>query len=541
MIRFRCRNAALAGLLFSLAFYAAPARAQEKDLTDHQLDPVAVTAQKKVEKPKDIPISMDAFSGVQIEDAGITDMKELVTYTPNVFTTPAVDNCSIVIRGISTHNVALTPAAGLFVNDISYPLNRMQNPDLIDIERIEVLRGPQGTLYGKNTESGAINIITRQPGNDLRAKVYGDFGYYDAPHSSVPIYRLGGSVSGPILEDKLFVGLAFQGKGSDGFMKNIYDGDEEVAKIDRKIGRLNLRYKPSELWEISFTTDFGENRDGYGYLRYDNGMGKSDPYELSWNLGNTWKEDNNKQVIKAGYTVRAFNLLSITTRSAFDTQFKHDADYGPFLLQYQDWDFDITSWTREFRFSSPKEAPKLSWVAGVYGARDETSVKAHIPALFAMRDTDTEGETLAVFGQGAYTLYERLHLTLGLRYEHQDMEAGQTNLYALRQHYKTNDTNSEFLPKVSAAYDLTENIMAYASFAKGFLSGGYDFNFAASADDLYYKPEHTQSYEAGLKTNFWDNRLTVSASVFHLDIEGQAGCGMACGSARDQKAGAQRG
>ncbi len=482
------------------------------------LETITVTAQKQEENIQDVPISMDVFTGMNLEENRITGMKQLTPYIPNVFTTPSLENNSIVIRGISTHNTVLHPAAGIFVDDIPYPLNRMQDPQFLDIERIEVLRGPQGTLYGKNTESGAINIITRQPDNQTQGKVFADAGFFDTPDDYVPVYELGGNLSGAILQDTLFAKIVFHGKNSDGYVTNINDKDDEASKIDRKIGQLTLRWIPAPQWDISLISDISKNNDHYGQLRYASGPGQSSIHTINWNGGNKWTADNNNQVLRVKYNAKNFDLLSITSRSDYRTKFTNDADFGPFDFQNQDFIFDVTSYSQEFRVSSPKESKKLNWVMGLFGSKDETYARSHTPAFFAIRDTDMEYESLAFFGQATYTVFENLHLTAGARYEHQKSWGKQRNASAPIPEYSRSDNNDEFLPKVSIAFDVTENVMTYISYARGFLSGGHDFHMANSVEDLYFSPEHTDSFETGIKTSFFDKRLIVNADVFHIDI-----------------------
>lgn len=506
-------------LVCMVVFSVGSSQAQEKSTDECQLESVTVTAQKREENLQDVAISMDVFSGMQLEDANVSGFAELTRYSPNLFSTPNIDNKSIVIRGVSSINTVLSPAAGLFVNDISYPLNRMQNPDLIDVERIEILRGPQGTLYGKNTESGAINIVTKQPGNEVRGKVFGEYGFYDAPHGNVPIYRAGVSMGGPIQKDKLFVGVAFQVKESDGYVKNLFNGNEKTAETDHKNGQITLRWKPVEKWDISFISNIFENNDGYGQLRFENGIGESDFHEIDWNGGNNWKDENNGQVIRAKYSGDNFELLSITSRSDSRMEITNDADFGPRDFQNQDFVFDNTTLNQEIRFSSPDDGKKFKWVCGLFGSKEKTDAKSETPAYKAVRNTDIENESIAVFGQGTYTLYDRLHLTAGIRYEHQESEGKQHNQFAAVPYYSKSDSNDEFLPKASVSFDVTEEVMTYVTIAKGFLSGGYDFHMANGEDDLQYFPEYIKSYEAGVKATVFDNRLVLNLAVFHLDIE----------------------
>ncbi len=508
-----------------LPFFASQGQAQE-DQRPITLETITVTAQKREENAQKVPISMEVVTGIALEENGITEMKQLSPYIPNLFTTPSLENNSLVIRGISTHNTVLHPAAGIFVDDIPYPLNRMQNPEFLDIERLEVLRGPQGTLYGKNTESGAVNIITRQPDNQIQGKIFGEAGLFDASHKDVPLYKLGGHISGPIVKDKFFAKFSFQGKVSDGYVRNINKNDDKASRIDRKTGRLTLRYTPGPQWDIAFISDISKNNDHYGQLRYLDGPMQSPVHTINWNQGNDWKADNNNQVLRVRYLSDNFELLSITSRSDYRTEFTNDADFGPIDVSFgpvtlinQDFIFDVLSYNQELRIASPKDsAGQLNWVTGVFASKDEIYAKSHTPPLM-VRDTDMEYKSLAIFGQATYTMRERWHLTAGARYEYQEAWGEQVNAGppSLRK-YSRSDSNNEFLPKVAIAFDVTKDVMAYVSYAKGFLSGGHDFHMADAREDLYFSPEHTDSYEAGVKTAFWDNRLIVNADIFHIDI-----------------------
>ena len=147
-----------------------------------KLEEITVTAEKREQNIQNVPISMSVFDDIAIENAGINDITEMTYYAPNLYSKQNINNKMVIMRGISSHNVVLNTPVGLFVDDINYPMTFMQNPDLIDVERIEILRGPQGTLYGRNTEAGAIKIITKKPDNDFRGKVFLETGIYDTPY-----------------------------------------------------------------------------------------------------------------------------------------------------------------------------------------------------------------------------------------------------------------------------------------------------------------------------------------------------------------------
>ena len=489
---------------------------EEKARGEYGLETMTVTAQKREENVQDVPISMDVFTGIQLEDAGIQDMKELTYFSPNLYSKQNINQNMVIIRGISSHNVVLNTPAGLFVDGINYPLTFMQNPDLVDIERIEILRGPQGTLYGRNTESGAINIITKQPDNELRGKVFGEYGIFDTSHGNPAVYRAGGNISGPIIKEKLFLGLAFQLEDSDGYVENVLNGDEKAAKVDHKTGQGTIRWTPTEQWDISLRLNGFKNDDGYGYLRYVDGTGQSERHTINWDGANDWIDENNGQVLQVKYEGDAFNVISITARNDVETNFRNDGEFGPLPLPDQVFKFANTILSQELRISSPKDKGPFEWLAGLYGFKDENDVTAEFFGL--ARDTDFENKGYAVFGQSTYTFFERLHLTAGLRYDHQESE-GEQEYNLAPAPYSADLDHDEILPKVSIAFDFSNDIMAYATVAKGFLAGGYNYAFAESSEGLIFDPEFTWNYEAGLKTTWLNNKLTVNGAVFYIDIK----------------------
>ncbi len=201
--------------------------------------------------------------------------------------------------------------------------------------------------------------------------------------------------------------------------------------------------------------------------------------------------DSNNQVLKAKYSGKHFDLLSITSRSDYRTEILNDADFGPFNFGNQDFTFDSVSYNQELRLSSPNDGESVGMVGRAFSVpRTRRFAKSHTPAYFAVRDTDIDIGTVAVFGQATYTLFDSLHLTVGTRYEHQNLEGKQTNQFAATPKYSHSETNDESA-KLSIAYDLTDDIMAYGTYSKGFLSGGYNFHMGNNADDMYFKPEHT--------------------------------------------------
>ena len=246
------------------------------------LEATTVTAQKREENVQSVPISMDVFSAMQVEDAGIQDLSELTLYSPNVYSKQSTNQQMVIMRGLSSHSVALNTPTGLFVDDICYPLTFMQNPELLDIERVEVLRGPQGTLYGHNTESGAIRIVTRQPGNTVEGKVFVEPGFYNSSDRSSWLYTAGASLRGPLVEDTLYMSGAILSKGTPGYMENIYSDDKEAAKEESQSGQVKLRWTPTNRWDVSLLVNASRKDNGYGQTHYVTGPMASKRNTINW-------------------------------------------------------------------------------------------------------------------------------------------------------------------------------------------------------------------------------------------------------------------
>jgi len=498
---------------------------KEKARKALELETMTVTAQKREENVQDVPASISVFSDIQIEDAGIKDTLDLTRFAPNVYVRHDTAQNKIVIRGITSFIGSLYSPAGFYVDDVNFPLIYMHNPKLFDIERVEVLKGPQGTLYGRNSESGVINIITRQPDNELRGKIFGEYGNYDTEHGNVDSYRTGGSISGPIVRDKLYLGLAGQWEDSDGFMKNEYDDDEEAGKIDRINGRATLRLTPTDRWDISLTADAMDTDDNQGYMRFLDGPFETDRHAINWDGEYYWDQEGNGQNLRVKYEGDALNLLSVTGRRDYEEKIATDIDMSPFptMGSYSVKD-ENELLSQEVRIYSPTNHGPFEWLAGLYGFKEETDID-FLDFLGSDRITDIDIKGYAVFGEGTYTFFDRLHLTAGLRYDYIDLEGDQTYKFIDMMgdpqsiDFGKDFDNDEILPKFSIAYDFTDNIMTYVSVSRGYLAGGYHYSQATSEENFTYDPKYIWNYEIGTKTSWLDNKLMANLSAFYIDIK----------------------
>ena len=504
--------------LFACLFFACPAMADEPGGDQERatlLEPVTVTATKREGTVKEFPGNLTVMDDAFIEARGVNSLGDLVRLTPNIYIKDTSSGGSIVCRGISTIDTALFSPMGLYVDDVAYPMGYMSNQELFDVERVEVLRGPQATLYGRNSESGVISIRLREPGNERSARVLAELGNYGTA-------RLGGTVSGPVVEDVLFYSAMLQGFATDGYNTNVFKDDDDVSGEESVTGRGTLRWTPGDDWDVTLNLDGARRNLGISALRFEEGANATDRHEVSVNESDTARENEFGQSARVRYRWQAVELTSITSHRFFDRNHTYDFDRTAVALGNSKLSVDMDSWSQEFRLASRGEA-RLSWLLGFYGRHEAIDAGIdfnHVnPLLASSRDGSSEDLGYAGFGQATYEILDGLRLTGGLRLDvSENSGKGTYRPNAGPVSYDRDVNETEWLPMVSLAYDFTPNVTAYATFSKGFLAGGFNFYSATTGDSFAYQAEHSTNYEMGVKTNWLDNALSVNATVFYTDI-----------------------
>lgn len=492
------------------------------------LETITVTAEKREENIQDVPTSITAFLGGDLDDAGIETLGEISRFVPNVY----LSQDYVIIRGISQYYGSRNSSVGFYLDGVSLPYSGVYNSELFDIERVEVLKGPQGTLYGRNTEAGVINIITRQAENELSGKLVGEYSFYDADWGTSPAYHVGGNINAPLVADKLFLRLTGKWLDDKGYIKNVYDNDDEYGRETEYNGRLNLKWLPNDRWDVSLIGDIMKRDTSEGaYFKYLTGPLFEGRNQVSMDGPNSFEMDGNGQTLSIKYAGEGYELLSITGRRSAEQDLDSDFDLTSLaafasLAHFTD---DYVNYSQEIRLSSTENNSSFKWLVGVYAFDEEMDVYEQkiFPNFFQSRDTISDGFGYAAFGQGTYTFMERLHLTAGLRYDYSEYDGKQTLTkgsqplpgFSKDSTYSNDFDNSEFLPKLSAVYDFTDNVMGYASVAQGYLSGGYNYKWGNDADSLIYDPEYTWNYEIGMKSTWLDQRLLTNIALFYIDMK----------------------
>ena len=281
------------------------------------LGEITVTAQKREENVQKTPVSVDVISGEQLEEAGVENTVDLVRHLPNVAVKDVGSYQQTTIRGVGNFVNALYSPTAMYIDDINMPIVYMQNQELFDLERVEALKGPQGALYGRNSEAGVINIVTRRPDNERRAKIFGQVSAFDAHDDLAPGYQMGANVSGPIREDALYFGLAGKWQYDQGPILDMNGDDDEALKVNRFFGRGQLRWTPGERLDVTFLADGATSDENFGYGRYLDGMYGTARHHINRSGDDTRDWNSNTQSLRVKYAGDAADFLSVTGRLAF--------------------------------------------------------------------------------------------------------------------------------------------------------------------------------------------------------------------------------
>lgn len=482
----------------------------------HVLEPVTVTATKREERLDKTPASISAVSGAEIEERGAWKLGEVLDTMPNVWMKNATSGDAVVIRGLSSFDTSIYSPTGLYVDDVPMPLTYMQNLLFLDLERIEVLRGPQGTLYGRNSEAGVVNVVLKKPDNHVRASVFADYGTYNT-------LRAGANFSSPLVRDVFYFAGNLVRYQTDGYMYNDFKNDPRAASNESVQGRGVLRWTPTAALDLRLALNASRVDRGIGMLRYDSGPSATSRFKVMSDAADNSQENTLQPSLTARYAGDEVVATSVTSFLDYRYHFLSDLDRTLSFKGVSDVDLRQQGFTQELRFASPGER-RFNWLVGLYGASSHLDVKMNrirsVASATTLLDTNATESNWAVFGQATYALFDNLRLTAGMRGEYALAQGGQTCRAGLARavgYSKTLDS-LEALPMVSLAYDITPDATAYATWSNGFLAGGYNLFSANSLATFSYEPEHTTNYEAGLKTSWLNKALTANVSAYYTDI-----------------------
>lgn len=484
---------------------------------------LTVTAQKRPENAQDIPLSVTVIPQQEIEDTQINSFQGIANNTPNfnfsVSSSGGSEFVNYSIRGLSNFNfLTAQDSVAFYVDDIPVDYNGFLDLTLNDLERVEVLRGPQSTLYGRNSSGGVVNVISRQATPEPEIRFGASYGRYNSRELQ---FALNDSLTS---DDKLALRISGAYRGQDGFIENLATG-EKIGERARISARAQLVWTPTSEWNISFNSYNSFTDDGNPTY---NQLNPPDPFEVNIETEGFSKISTNTQAVKVNYNGDAFRATSITARR-FSTQ-ENIVPNGNIGVQFTD-DINSTLWTQELRLQSPETADRFQWLLGAYYESRDFNVDDRQTEFVAFgrdrRFANDERQTYAVFGQADYRLIEPLTVFAGLRYEYSEASSNNTSetvnpdgtLTPRRPEFDAEISDDELIPRFGLKYQFNPNLMAYTTIAKGYRPGGLNYT-ANNETELRFGEEKTWSYEVGLKSSWLDNRLIANLAFFYNDVNG---------------------
>jgi len=557
---------------------------------------ITVTARRRAESLQDTPIAISAVTGEGLSERGIDNVTQIGDFTPNVKFNSSVPvsasnaTAAIFIRGIGQNDYQLSadPGVGLYLDGVYISRGVGNVLDVLNIERIEVLRGPQGTLFGRNTIGGAVSVVTSKPGNELKGKIEATTGRFNR-------FQIKGSLDIPLAEGVYSSVSGFYHK-RDGYVKGIVDGAPDLGDTDQLAGRFALRLEPSSDVTIDIAVDGSRAREesapnvalaidetapaaAVWNALYSGAAGicadMTNPARLSdqrcfnsqWALapyrhGGTFTtisdvfNETSKKPYQSASNINIWGVSGILEwRLSDSVTFKsitayrkvtgfwtRDSDHSPATIVETNSDWRQDQFSQELQLLGEAFSDRLNWVVGAYYS-DESGNHADlvniIDAVF-LSGAVLDGKSYAVFGQGTFEIVPDLNLTAGIRWTQDQKTFSNANQYIVEAGFLTgapyNPDGSglangdplmgplgssatikdrAWTPMASLSYRWSPEVLTYLSYSKGFKGGGFTqrvfppFSFIPS-----FKPETSETFELGIKTDLFNRRLRLNGAMF---------------------------
>jgi len=476
----------------------------------NKLEKFTVTAQKTEENIQNVPISITLLNEFKVKDKNLERIEDIAAHTPNLmfFTYGSDNQSSPSIRGIFADIESKVSPTAVYLDGVPIIDAWSMNEDLNNIERIEVLKGPQGTLYGKNSESGVINIHTKQPTNEVETSIGLEFG-------SDKKRKLNLNASGPIIKDKFLIGINATHYEKQGILKHATSRNT-IDDRERRSGRLNLLYNPNDNLQFSLISSIQKHNDGAVKMNGTNFMTmellNKDQINSNMQGYNKSKIVNNSLKIKYDLSDNSY-IESVTTSRVFNHIDGDDWDFSEADMFHMIRDAKTKSYSQEIRYIDTFLEGKLDFLAGVYMDKKDEDYRFTFRGNPLMKDFNDK--SIGLFAHTKYKINPQLALQTGIRIDKESKK-----FKNLLNNVQMDTDYNEVSPKISLEYRLDTNTLTYATIAKGYRAGG--FNHMAPPehqDNLSFEEESLWNYELGYKSKMLDNSLTVNAAIYYMDIK----------------------
>jgi outer membrane receptor protein involved in Fe transport len=518
---------------------SAPAQARPKGAAAYLLEEVQVTARRKsnTEAAQDVPVAISAFSSDQLEAVFAENLTDIGLMAPNVTLDPVgtvPGSASFFVRGMGVNSSVPSddPAVGVLVDGMFLGVNNGTMTDTFDLESVEILRGPQGTLFGRNVTGGAVLLRSKRPSGEFGFKVKGTLGSESRKDLSV-------AVEAPLVEDKLAGKIAVLSKKHDGYFDNNAVNGDDIGDDESLIVRPILSWTPSDDFTLTLIGEYGDqDSDGAPTQLITDKVGLSSgpvssKFDLSHDLEAASELEWKHLIAEAEWALGSGEIAVTATWREIDQSVTADVDGSDAILLHFVDGTGIEQDQHSLEITYAGELTEtVDLTTGLYYFTQDVDYREARELLGAALQVAGNGRldhwTAGAFVQSDIHLHPEWTLTLGGRYTTETKEAeiaslGECSMDFSACTYSFNDEESwsSFTPKAGLRWTPSEYMQLYTSWTKGFRSGGFNLrNGGASIPAGPYDEEEVQAFEAGMKWDFWDGKARLNLAAFHNEFQG---------------------
>ncbi len=511
-----------------------------------QIDEVVVSALKREQKLQDVPIAVTSLNAKRLQETRSWNVNELTGIIPNYSATQLGVGFQGLqsIRGIQVFSE--NPAIATYVDGVNSLDIASGGLQFMDVERVEVLRGPQGTLYGRNALGGVINIITKKPTNKKS-------GFFESSVGNLGLQRHGFGFKSPLIPNELYFGIAVQHQYRDGFLTNSTEGaaDPVLGQEGRRVGdesslfgNVFLKWLPNSRWNatLNLKTQIDQSDASAFFVSVqDDQLALDNPDRIF--LGRVGEHQRNllNAAVAVNYEANTFKISSISAYQRVGLRFD-DIDFfpqvpGQVFASYNEGEVGVMNkpqevFSQEIRISSERKNTVLNYTAGSYYF-NQTNYEPSTNTARIVNATTLDvfsqigkNEGIALFGEVNYAFSKAFTATVGLRYEYENrklifsrFEEVNGDITFIDPRTEVSGNYDALLPKLALAFAINKNQNTYASYTRGFRAGGINGNLLPEGVSQTFEPEYSNNFEIGYKSNWLNNTLQLNLALFHIDWE----------------------
>jgi iron complex outermembrane receptor protein len=422
----------------------------------------------------------------------------------------------LVVRGMSAFDNALSDPVGYLINGVALPMGTIQLPHFFGADSVTLLKGPQGTTFGRNSEAGLLTLDTIRPGSreggEINLGLLGSDTGASALGGNGSVLWSGRMTNGPALA------FGVEYTRDSGVISNPVTGADDGGKSRRITGFAAAEWDLQDGGYLRLTTLAEDHKFNKEQFRYIAGLLASERFESIYSDPSWERRRASVTAVEYGTSFDGFDLTAITGFTTFDRKFALDFDSSPLALGVTEMDISDRTISQEIRLRSSGEGP-LKWVLGFNAFKQNTHADFNLGSLSTDRHTEIDQTGAALYGFAEYALSGRFRFGAGLRIDHISSDAWQSFTSSIaNQRYEGSNSSITVLPKLTIAYDLSDATTIHANYARGYMPAGYNYGFANSADSLTYDAEYSWNAEIGLKHAF-SGGAALSLAAFHTTVK----------------------